>query len=106
MTPWLQGISLTFFGLYLSQLDAFATMLYHSYPFLTWNLEQLRHHRHPSLVGCWIPGIAAPGSEVQKAQGVTDSGASPSLVSYGVVFQGRWEQQPDGLMSISSPKCL
>ena len=89
MTPWLQGISLTFFGLYLSQLDAFATMLYHSYPFLTWNLEQLRHHRHPSLVGCWIPGIAAPGSEVQKAQGVTDSGASPSLVSYGVVFQGR-----------------
>lgn len=93
---WLRGCTgfrWHFLGLHLSQLDAFAsfaTILQHSYPFLTWNLEQLHHHS--SLVGCWIPGIAAPGCEVQKAQGITDSGASPSAVSDGVVFHGLgWE---------------
>lgn len=83
---------MTFFGLHLSQLDAFAsfaTILHHSYP-LTWNLEQLRH----PLVGLgrWI-GIAAPGSEVQKAQGITDSGASQTI-GVGWCFKGNGNSIP------------
>ena len=80
------------FWLHLSQLDAFAsfaTILHHSYP-LTWNLEQLRH----PLVGLgrWI-GIAAPGSEVQKAQGITDSGASQTI-GVGWCFKGNGNSIP------------